>query len=239
VDLRDETAPVRQTFNALPAVAGNLNWAHTSQGGEGRPVYCCHVEVAEKHWLYPPDENGYNGIPLEFAYGALKVNPDKMGCDLRPANPDKIDPASISCCGAESWTESTVHPLTRSTGTSYYQTQDLGRFSEIRRANPKMAESFFAYYGQVMADGNLTRREKALIALAVSHALKCPYCIDSYTTTLHKMEVSEAEMSEAVHVASAMAAGIALVHSVQMMNKLDQLEAHHEIGAGLGATAGS
>jgi len=239
VDLRDETAPVRQTFDALPAVAGNLNWAHTAQGGEGRPVYCCHVEVAEKHWLYPPDENEYNGIPLEFAYGALKVNPDKMGCDLRPANPDKIDPASISCCGTESSTESTVHPVTVTTGTSYYQTQDLGRFNEIRRANPKMAEYFFAYYGQVMADGNLTRREKALIALAVSHALKCPYCIDSYTTTLHKMDVSEAEMSEAVHVASAMAAGIALVHSVQMMNKLDQLEAHHEIGAGLGATAGS
>jgi alkylhydroperoxidase/carboxymuconolactone decarboxylase family protein len=231
VDLRDETAPVRQTFDELPAVAGTLKWAHTSQGGEGRPVYCCHVEVAEKHWLYPPDENGYTGIPLEFAYGALKVNPDKMGCDLRPANPDKIDPASISCCGEASTESTTTHPVKVTTGTSYYQTQDLGRFSEIRRANPQLAESFFAYYGQVMADGNLTRREKALIALAVSHALKCPYCIDSYTTTLHKMQVSEAEMSEAVHVASAMAAGIALVHSVQMMNKLDQLDAyHHEIG---------
>jgi len=101
-----------------------------------------------------------------------------------------------------------------------------------------MAESFFAYYGQVMADGELTRREKALIALAVSHALKCPYCIDSYTATLHKMHVSEAQMSEAVHVASAMAAGIALVHSVQMMNKLDQLEAHYENEASLGAGVG-
>jgi alkylhydroperoxidase/carboxymuconolactone decarboxylase family protein len=100
-----------------------------------------------------------------------------------------------------------------------------------------MAESFFAYYGQVMADGTLTRREKALIALAVSHALKCPYCIDSYTTSLHKMHVSEAEMSEAVHVASAMAAGIALVHSVQMMNRIDQLEAPREEIANLGLGA--
>jgi hypothetical protein len=31
-----------------------------------------------------------------------------------------------------------------------------------------------------------------------------------------------------------MAAGIALVHSVQMMNKLDQLEAHHENGVRTG-----
>jgi alkylhydroperoxidase/carboxymuconolactone decarboxylase family protein len=238
VDLRDETAPTRRTFDALPAVAGTLKWAHASQGGAGRPVYCCHVEVAEKHWLYPPDEGEHTGIPIEFAYGALKVNPDKMGCDLRPANPEKIDPASVSCCGAEVSAETVTAGADGNAtggGYGYYQPQDLGRFGEIRRANPKMAESFFAYYGQVMADGELSKREKALIALAVAHALKCPYCIDSYTSTLHKMHVSEAQMSEAVHVASAMAAGIALVHSVQMMNKLDQLESHHENGAGLGA----
>lgn len=239
IDLRDETASVRQTFDSLTGAAGTLNWAYASQGGPDHPVYCCHVEVAEKHWLYPPDEGEHTGIPLEFAYGALKVNPDKMGCDLRPANPEKIDPASISCCGAETSTEAvTASANGNATGGGYYQPQDLGRFGEIRRANPKMAESFFAYYGQVMADGELTRREKALIALAVSHALKCPYCIDSCTSTLHKMHVSEAEMSEAVHVAGAMAAGIALVHSVQMMNKLDQLEAYQENGASLGAGAG-
>lgn len=239
VDLRDETAAVRQTFDALPAVAVTLNWAHASQGGVDRPVYCCHVEVAEKHWLYPPDEGERTGIPLEFAYGPLKVNPDKMGCDLRPANPEKIDPASISCCGTGAASESVAHPTPTGAGAGYYQPQDLGRFSEIGRANPKLAESFFAYYGQVMGEGNLTRREKALIALAVSHALKCPYCIDSYTTSLHKMNVSEAEMSEAIHVASAMAAGIALVHSVQMMNKLDQLQASHENGVRLGVVSGS
>jgi alkylhydroperoxidase/carboxymuconolactone decarboxylase family protein len=242
IDLREETAAVRQTFDALPGVATSLNWSHASQGGADRPVYCCHVEVAEKHWLYPPDEGKHTGIPLEFAYGPLKVNPDKMGCDLRPANPDKIDPASISCCGTAAAIEPTAHaaaPFAKaSAGASYYQPQDLGRFSEIRRANPKLADSFFAYYGQVMADGNLTRREKALIALAVSHALKCPYCIDSYTGALHKMNVSEAEMSEAVHVAGAMAAGIALVHSVQMMNKIDQLDAGCQNGVSHGVAAG-
>lgn len=231
IDLRDETAPVRRAFDALPGAAAELQWAHASQGGEDRPVYCCHVEVAEKHWLYPPDDGGRPGIPLEFAYGALKVNPDKMGCDLRPANPGKVDPASIPCCGAGAAEEPAAHAGERPTpagdDAGYYRPQDLGRFGEIRRANPELAEGFFAYYGQVMGEGNLTRREKALIALAVAHSLKCPYCIDSYTTSLHKMSVSEAEMSEAVHVAGAMAAGVALVHSVQMMNKLDQLDVSH------------
>jgi alkylhydroperoxidase/carboxymuconolactone decarboxylase family protein len=225
IDLRDETATVRQAFDVLPEIAESLQWPVASQGGPDRPVYCCHVEVAEKHWLYPPDESGHPGIPLEFAYGALKVNPEKMGCDLRPADPTKVDPASIPCCGsvASASSNGTAH----AEGGSYYNSQDLGRFGEISRVNPELGAGFFAYYGKVMQDCVLTKREKALIALALAHALKCPYCIDSYTTTLHGMNVSEAEMSEAVHVAGAIAAGITLVHSVQMMGKLDQLETSH------------
>ncbi len=218
IDLRDETASVRSAFDKLPTAANALNWNVMSQGGPDRPVYCCHVEVAEKHWLYPPDENGHPGIPLEFAYGALKVNPGKMGCDLRPVNPGKVDPATIPCCVASEASDPTAIAA-----AGYYQPQDLDRFSAIIRVNPKLGESFFTYYQQVMADGALTKREKGLIALALAHALKCPYCIDTYTGTLHSMQVSEAQMNEAIHVAGAMAAGIALVHSVQMMSKLDRL----------------
>ncbi|WCL50289.1 arsenosugar biosynthesis-associated peroxidase-like protein [Leptospira sp. GIMC2001] len=107
--------------------------------------------------------------------------------------------------------------------SSYYNSADLGRFSEIGRVNPDLAEKFFSYYGSVMADGALTEREKSLIALAVSHALKCPYCIDSYTTTSLQKGADENQMNEAVHVAAAIAAGINLVHGIQMNNKIDEL----------------
>jgi len=72
-----------------------------------------------------------------------------------------------------------------------------------------------------METGALSEREKALIALAVAHALRCPYCIDAYTRTCIEKGSDEEQMNEAVHVAAAMAAGISLVHSVQMMNKID------------------
>src|SRR5579872_1302542 len=131
IDLREESEPVRRAFDALPAIAESMDWSLASQGGPGRPVYCCHVEVAEKHWLYPPDEEGHPGIPLEFAYGPLKVNPDKSGCDLRPSNPAKVDPASIpSCCGASA--PVTLHESAHGaqSGEGYYRPSDLPRFGE-------------------------------------------------------------------------------------------------------------
>lgn len=240
IDMRDETAPVREAFDALPDQADTLNWKLASQGGPGRPVYCCHVEVAEKHWLYPPGDADRPGIPLEFAYGALKVNPDKSGCDLRPADPGKVDPtalASVSCCGVSAGPShgDTGHTLPMAEhgdtssasrgGGGYYQPQDLARFGEIARVNPALGAGFFAYYEKAMADGLLSRREKALIALATAHTLKCPYCIDSCTASLHALGVSEGEMGEAVHVAAALAAGVTLVHSVQMMNKVAEIGA--------------
>ena len=67
---------------------------------------------------------------------------------------------------------------------TYYDPQDLGAFSEIGKDAPELANKFFDYYGAVFAEGALTEREKALIALAVAHAVQCPYCIDAYTQGL-------------------------------------------------------
>ena len=105
----------------------------------------------------------------------------------------------------------------------YYDAEDLAKFGDIGRVNKELADSYFKYYNQAMAGGALSEREKALIALAVAHALKCPYCIDAYSSTCLEKGADEAQMNEAVHVAAAMAAGITLVHSVQMQNKIDDL----------------
>ena len=108
--------------------------------------------------------------------------------------------------------------------SSYYESEDLKKFGHIGRHGKAAAEQFFRYYTQITGeDGALSKREKALIALAISHAQKCPYCIDAYTTGCLEAGASPDQMMEAVHVAAAMQAGITLVHSVQMQNRLDQL----------------
>lgn len=103
----------------------------------------------------------------------------------------------------------------------YYDPGDLARFGEIGRDAPQLAKSFFDWYGKVFEEGELSKREKSLIALAVSHALQCPYCIDAFTTGSLEAGAGRGEMMEAVHVAAAIRGGAALVHGVQMMNRAD------------------
>ena len=105
----------------------------------------------------------------------------------------------------------------------YYKEEDLKKFREITEWQKKLGEKFFDWYGSTFQDGALTAREKALIALAVSHSEECVYCIDTYTKDCLKKGVDEEQMMEAVHVAAAIKSGSTLVHGVQMMNKVKDL----------------
>lgn len=87
IDLRQETEPVKNLFAALPYLASKAGWASVPQGGNGKAVYCCHVQVNAKHWIFPHTSRT---IPLEFAYGPLVINEGSSGCDLRPANPGTV-----------------------------------------------------------------------------------------------------------------------------------------------------
>lgn len=106
---------------------------------------------------------------------------------------------------------------------TYYNPKDLDRFGEIGKDAPELARKFFDYYGAVFAEGALSEREKALIALAVAHAVQCPYCIDAYTTACLEKGSNLEEMTEAVHVVTAIRGGASLVHGVQMRKIAEKL----------------
>jgi alkylhydroperoxidase/carboxymuconolactone decarboxylase family protein len=102
---------------------------------------------------------------------------------------------------------------------SYYDPKDLKKFANIAEFEPKLAAKFFDWYNDVFKEGALTEREKSLIALAVAHAIQCPYCIDAYTEDSIQKGCNEAMLMEAVHVTGATHAGAFMVPGVQMMNK--------------------
>jgi len=107
---------------------------------------------------------------------------------------------------------------------TYYDPADLKKFGKISEWNQELGEKFFEYYGKVFEEGSLSAREKSLIALAVSHTVQCPYCIDAYSSDGLQRGITKEEMMEALHVAAAIRGGATLVHGVQMMNKVNKLD---------------
>jgi 4-carboxymuconolactone decarboxylase len=108
-------------------------------------------------------------------------------------------------------------------GDHYYNTDHLKGFANIAEGSPELAKKFFDYYGAVFAPGALSEREKALIALAVAHAVQCPYCIDAYTSDCLQKGSDLEQMTEAVHVACAIRGGASLVHGMQMKEHAEKV----------------
>lgn len=107
--------------------------------------------------------------------------------------------------------------------SSYYNPEHLPNFGNIAAGNPDLAEKFFAYYEAVFAEGALSTREKALIALAVSHTVQCPYCIDAYSKDCLQQGADLEQMTEAIHVATAIRGGASLIHGLQMLDHVNQI----------------
>ena len=105
----------------------------------------------------------------------------------------------------------------------YFDPDDLKKFGKITEFQESMGKKFFDWYGEVFQEGALTKKEKALIALAVAHTVQCPYCIDAYSTECLKTGSDEEQMMEAVHVAAAIRSGASLVFGVQMMNHVKKV----------------
>lgn len=105
----------------------------------------------------------------------------------------------------------------------YYKPEHLAQFAQISEGQPELAKKFFDYYGAVFAEGALSTREKALIALAVAHTVQCPYCIDAYTKESLSQGSDLEQMTEAIHVATAIRGGSSLVHGMQMLDQVRQV----------------
>ena len=107
---------------------------------------------------------------------------------------------------------------------SYYLSEDLARFGEMAKTNPKLFDLFLKWYSDTMEGGALDERTKKLIALAVAFAIQEPYCIDSYSSACSEAGVSPEEMAEAVNVAAVIRGGGVVAHWVQACNTMTRKE---------------
>ena len=99
---------------------------------------------------------------------------------------------------------------------SYYEPADLAKLTEVAEGAPPLWGKFQAWYEEVFQEGALTAREKAIVALAVSNTLQCPYCIELHTRGCVENGVTIEQMTESIQVAAAIRAGATLSHGIQM-----------------------
>nr|WP_253931367.1 arsenosugar biosynthesis-associated peroxidase-like protein [Lewinella sp. W8] len=164
--------------------------------------------------IMPPAETAREGIPLDPQQLKAAAND--------PAAPNGIAPA----LGRPNSTKTKENlPLKNLAAMNKYtDPKDLKSFGKIAEWQEEMGEKFFDWYsGVTEGDSALTEREKALIALAVSHAIQCSYCIDAYTTNSLQAGADEEQMMEAVHVAAAVKAGTTLIYARQMQRQVDKI----------------
>jgi alkylhydroperoxidase/carboxymuconolactone decarboxylase family protein len=105
----------------------------------------------------------------------------------------------------------------------YHQSEDLARFGDLAADAPEPWARFDAYYKAALAEGALSAREKALIALAVAHVVPCPYCTDAWTRGALEQGATREQIVEAVHVAAALQAGATLAQAIPTKQALDRL----------------
>ncbi len=97
--------------------------------------------------------------------------------------------------------------------TSLYPASSAEIARKRRELAPKQLEAFRAFSAAAFADGALPTKTKQLIAVAVAHTTKCPYCIRGHTEAALKTGATESEIMEAIWVAAEMRAGGAYAHS--------------------------
>ena len=108
---------------------------------------------------------------------------------------------------------------------SFYQKTSLKQLRRLKAGSPNAGETVSAmntFFAKAVSDGALPAKTKELIAIAVGHATKCPYCIDHHVKAAKKLGATEAEISETILVAIALNAGAAFTHAGMAYDSFDE-----------------
>ena len=93
--------------------------------------------------------------------------------------------------------------------------------AQLKDLPPEQLKAFNDFNAAVFKDGALSKREKEIIAVAITHVTQCPYCIDAHTKAAKKAGATLEELAEAVFVTAAVEAGgtVTIVH-MYIMQKI-------------------
>ena len=99
-----------------------------------------------------------------------------------------------------------------------YDMEKLKNLSIFGEGGTKSISAFWAFDKAALADGEIPRKYKKLIALAVALTTQCPYCLQLHRAAAEQAGATPAEMAETALVAAALRAGEAITHAVHLID---------------------
>ena len=104
----------------------------------------------------------------------------------------------------------------------FYENQNAAMLDMKQRA-PDIARGFGSMFATLMKDGALPARDKELIALGISLALRCEPCIWSHVEKCLKLGATPAQILDAASVAVVMQGGPTYTYIPKVLAALDHL----------------
>jgi AhpD family alkylhydroperoxidase len=105
----------------------------------------------------------------------------------------------------------------------YYDESDLRQLEAMSKLAPEEYKAWANLDGiTALENGQIPRKYRELIAVAVAHAIQCAYCIKVHTQNAKRAGATKQEVAEAVLLAAALRAGAAAAHGTQAMKFYDK-----------------
>ncbi|MFJ7724714.1 carboxymuconolactone decarboxylase family protein [Neobacillus sp. NPDC097160] len=99
-----------------------------------------------------------------------------------------------------------------------YSKENTQNLTHLNNLAPEQLKAFNDFNVAVFKEGALSKKEKEIIAVAITHVTQCPYCIDAHTKNAKKAGATLEELAEAVFVTAAVEAGGTITHSTHVHN---------------------
>jgi len=79
--------------------------------------------------------------------------------------------------------------------TDLYEKENMQNLAQLKELAPEQLKAFSDFNAAVFKDGALSKKEKEIIAVAITHVTQCPYCIDAHTKAAKKAGATLEELA--------------------------------------------
>ncbi|MEP3226557.1 MAG: carboxymuconolactone decarboxylase family protein [Parasphingorhabdus sp.] len=98
-----------------------------------------------------------------------------------------------------------------------YDMKHITKLPVLGAQAPSAWETFMAFDEAALADGEIPKKYKELMAIAVALTTQCPYCLEIHKAAALKAGATEEQIAEATFVAAALRAGAAVTHGTHLI----------------------